>query len=100
MGVSGAGNAGFAIVRTGRAAAQFERLNDAAAVAYLSCEEALRANPLDPRFTAEISGLEPYGEGDYAAVFDEFTLIYRMPEAELIEIIYIDCFLAEYDLDL
>ena len=74
-------------------------MNDAAAASYLACEAELLANPRDPRFTADISELEPYEEGDYAAVFNEFTLIYRMREGSMIEVVYIDHFLSEYDLD-
>ena len=87
----------FKIVRTGRAAAQYERMSAAEIAAYRTCEHELASDPWDPRFTSDISSLDAFAEGDRAAVFDDFTFIYRIVEESLIEITYIDRFLAEYD---
>ena len=89
----------FKVVRTGRAAAQYERMSGAEIAAYRTCENELASDPWDPRFTSDISSLDAFAEGDRAAVFDDFTLIYRIAGESLIEIAYIDRFLAEYDVD-
>lgn len=94
-----AGQPVFKIVRIGRAAAQYERMSSAEIAAYRACEDELASDPWDPRFTSDISSLDAFADGDRAAVFDDFTLIYRVVEESLIEIAYIDRFLAEYDVD-
>lgn len=88
----------FKIVRTGRAAAQYERMGSTEIAAYRLCEHELASDPWNPQFTSDISSLDAFADGDRAAVFDDFTVIYRIMEESLIEISYIDRFLAEYDI--
>lgn len=89
----------FKIVRTGRATAQYERMGGTEIATYHMCEHELASDPWNPLFTSDISSLDAFADGDRAAAFDDFTIIYRIMKGSLIEISYIDRFLAEYDVD-